>query len=154
VKNAKIIPFSNELSEDFRDLNLAWLETYFDIEPHDLDLLNNCEKEIIDKVGFIFFYKENGKILGTFALIKITDNIFEIGKAAISQDARGKGIGQELMQFCIKFSKSKNWKKLIMYSNTKLENSIYICEKYGFVEIPIEKNNPYSRSNIKMELIL
>ncbi|MCK5637209.1 MAG: GNAT family N-acetyltransferase, partial [Flavobacteriaceae bacterium] len=94
------------------------------------------------------------KILGTFALIKITANIFELGKMAVSPESRGKGIGQKLMDYCIEFAKSKNWEKLVLYSNTKLENSIYIYRKYGFIEIPIEKNNPYSRGNIKMELEL
>ena len=149
-----IIPFSNHLSNHFRDLNIEWLETYFYVEPHDADLLNNCKEMIVDKGGFIFFYKDNEVILGTFALIKVTDTIFELGKMAVSPEARGKGIGQKLMQFCIDFALSKNWKKLILYSNTKLENSIYIYKKYGFVEIPIEKNNPYARGNIKMELIL
>ncbi len=149
-----IIPFSEVLKQHFIDLNIEWLETYFYVEPHDADLLNNCKEVIIDKGGFIFFYKENDKILGTFALIKVTDTIFELGKMAVSPKSRGKGIGQKMMQFCIDFAESKNWKKIILYSNTKLENSIYIYRKYGFEEISIEKNNPYSRGNIKMELIL
>ena len=109
---------------------------------------------IIDKGGYIFFYQERDKILGTFALIKITDSICELRKMAVSPEHRGKGIGQKLMDYCIEFAKSKNWEKLVLYSNTKLENSIYIYRKYGFIEIPIEKNNPYSRGNIKMELEL
>ena len=41
----------------------------------------------------------------------------------------------------------------MLYSNTILENAVYIYRKYGFVEIPMEENSPYERSNIKMELI-
>jgi len=149
-----IISYSDELKKYFIDLNIEWLETYFYVEQHDADLLNNCKEVIIDKGGFIFFYKENEEVLGTFALIKITEDTFELGKMAVSPKSRGKGIGQKLMEYCIKFSKSKNWEKLLLYSNTKLENSIYIYRKFGFVEIPIEENNPYSRGNIKMELIL
>lgn len=147
-----IIPFTEGLASHFRDLNVEWLETYFYVEPHDADLLSNCKEEIIDKGGHIFFYQEKDKILGTFALIRITDSIFELGKMAVTPESRGKGIGQFMLKFCIKFAESKNWEKVILYSNTKLENSIYIYRKYGFKEIPIEKNNPYSRGNIKMEL--
>ena len=149
-----IISYSDELKKYFIDLNIEWLETYFYVEQHDADLLNNCKEVIIDKGGFIFFYKENEEVLGTFALIKVTENTFELGKMAVSPKSRGKGIGQKLMVFCVEFAKSKNWEKLLLYSNTKLENSIYIYRKFGFVEIPIEENNPYSRGNIKMELIL
>lgn len=149
-----IIPFSPELSTDFKNLNLDWLKQYFYVEPHDRDLLDNCEEAIINKGGHIFFYKENGVVTGTFALIKITENIYELGKMAVTQSARGKGIGQKMMDFCIIFSQQAKWKKLILYSNTKLENSIYIYKKYGFIEVPVEVDNPYKRANIKMEKLL
>ncbi|MCF6224431.1 MAG: GNAT family N-acetyltransferase [Flavobacteriaceae bacterium] len=150
----KIIPYSDSFKQHFIDLNIEWLETYFYVEEHDADLLNNCKKIIIDRGGFIFFYQENDTILGTFALIKVTDSIFELGKMAVSPEVRGKGIGQKLMQFCIAFSKKNKWDKLILYSNTKLENSIYIYRKFGFNKIEIEVENPYARGNIKMELTL
>ncbi len=147
----RIIPFSPALSNHFRDLNLDWLEQYFYVEPHDRDLLDRCEEVIINKGGHIFFFQENDLISGTFALIKITEGIFELGKMAVSQGARGKGIGQKMMQFCINFAQQAGWEKLILYSNTSLENSIHIYRKYGFIEVPIEMDNPYARGNIKME---
>jgi hypothetical protein len=58
------------------------------------------------------------------------------------------------MQHCIDFAKSNHFKGLMLYSNTKLENAIYIYKKYGFVEVPLEPNSPYVRSDIKMELEL
>lgn len=150
----KIIPFESSLSTVFRDLNLDWLEQYFYVEAHDRDLLDKCEEFIINKGGFIFFYRENGIITGTFALIKVTEDTFELGKMAVSKSARGKGIGQKMLQFCLNYAKKKGWKKLILYSNTSLENSIHIYKKYGFLEVPIKDNNPYARGNIKMEILL
>ena len=148
----KIIPFKSELSSNFRDLNLDWLEQYFYVEPHDRELLDHCEDEIIAKGGYIFFYSDKDSILGTFALIKIDDIHFELGKMAVSKASRGKGIGQIMLKFCLEFAKQKGWEKLILYSNTSLENSIYIYKKFGFLEVPIEHNNPYERGNIKMEI--
>ena len=58
------------------------------------------------------------------------------------------------MQYCIDFAKSNQIPKLIIYSNRKLENAIYIYKKYGFIEIPVEENSPYKRADIKMEFIL
>ena len=150
----KIIPFESSLSTVFRDLNLQWLEHFFYVEPHDRELLENCEEVIINKGGFIFFYQVNDHIIGTFALIKVTEGTYELGKMAVNNNYRGKGIGQKMMQFCLKFARQAGWKKLILYSNTSLENSIHIYKKYGFLEVPIEANNPYARGNIKMELFL
>ncbi len=150
----KIIPFKKEFAPLFRSLNLEWLAHYFYVEPHDRELLDQCEKMIINQGGHIFFYLEGTDIQGTFALIKISEKEYELGKMAVDKKARGKGIGQQMMQFCISFAKKKEWKKLILYSNTSLENSIHIYKKYEFKEIPIEQNNPYARGNIKMELKL
>ena len=150
---ASIIPYRTDLAVIFRDLNLEWLEHYFHVEPHDRDLLESSQEMIIDKGGFIFFYETQGKILGTFALIKVSTGVYELGKMAVSSESRGRGVGQKMMEYCIRFSKNKGWSKLLLYSNTRLNNSIYIYKKFGFIEVPLENNNPYGRGNIKMELI-
>ncbi len=150
----EILSYTPKYAEDFKNLNIAWLEKYFWVEPHDEDVLGNPEKYIIEPGGNIFFVKDNDEIIGTVALMKMEDNIFELTKMAVTPAAQGKKIGQQLMEHTINFAKNKGWHKLIIYSNRKLENAIYIYKKYGFVEIPIENNNPYSRGDIKMELNL
>ncbi len=150
----EIVSYSPKYAKDFKDLNIAWLEKYFWVEPHDEDVLGDPEKYIIQPGGTIFFVKENKDIIGTVALMKMEDAVFELTKMAVTPFAQGKKIGQQLMEHTINFAKDKNWRKLIIYSNRKLENAIYIYKKYGFIEIPIEDNNPYSRGDIKMELNL
>ncbi|MFD2564027.1 GNAT family N-acetyltransferase [Aquimarina rubra] len=154
LKNITIIPFDPKYAKDFADLNVEWLEKYFVVEPHDVDLLQRCEETIINKGGHIFFAKSGDQIAGTFSLIKVEKGVFELGKMAVSPKFQGQKIGQQLMSFCLDFAKNQNWIKLILYSNTLLENAIHIYRKYGFVEIELEKDSPYLRSNIKMELIL
>lgn len=150
----EIITYRPNYAQNFKELNIEWLEKYFWVEPHDEEVLGNPEKYIIEPGGTIFFVKEEEEIIGTVALMKMEIDIFELTKMAIAPAAQGKKIGQQLMEHTIKFAKKKNWKKLVIYSNTKLENAIYIYKKYGFKEIPIEENNPYARGNIKMELNL
>tara|TARA_R100000935_G_scaffold51378_1_gene77813 strand:- start:1493 stop:1951 length:459 start_codon:yes stop_codon:yes gene_type:complete len=150
----EIVFYTPKYAKDFKDLNIAWLEKYFWVEPHDEDVLGDPEKHIIQPGGMIFFVKENKEIIGTVALMKIEDAVFELTKMAVTPSAQGKKIGQQLMEHTINFAKDNNWKKLIIYSNRKLENAIYIYKKYGFIEIPIEDNNPYSRGDIKMEMNL
>ncbi len=151
AQNIVIIPFDPKYARDFANLNIAWLEKYFVIEPHDIELLEKCEKTIINKGGYIFFAKVATDIAGTFSLIKTEEGIYELGKMTVSSKFQGQRIGQQLMTFCMEFAKDQHWKKLILYSNTRLENAIHIYRKYGFVEIELEKNSPYLRSNIKME---
>jgi GNAT superfamily N-acetyltransferase len=150
----KIIPFKPYLAKYFRDLNLSWLEKYFYVEPKDTELLENCERSIIEKGGYIFFAQLNSEIVGCFSFIKVDEFTFELGKMAVDPKCQGLKIGQKLMEYAIYFAKKKKWKTLLLYSNTKLKPAIYIYRKYGFEELELEKNTPYKRSNIKMSLIL
>ena len=146
--------FSKIDIDKFKSLNLEWLKSYFKVEPIDKLILNNPEREIIKKEGFIFMIQKNSETIGTFAFIKKSEKIYEFSKMAITPKERGNGYGNMAMKFLIQFAKNKKWSKLVLYSNTKLKNSIHLYKKYGFKEIPLEKNLIYSRGNIKMELIL
>ncbi|MFD2516335.1 GNAT family N-acetyltransferase [Salinimicrobium flavum] len=150
----RIIPFEPRYAQDFRDLNIAWLEKYFWVEPHDEEVLGNPQKYIIDPGGTIFLVQDAERIIGTVALMKIEDGIFELTKMSVTPAYQGRNIGQELMTHTLTYAKDQGWQKLIIYSNRKLENAIYIYRKFGFKEIPIEGNNPYARGDIKMELLL
>lgn len=147
----EIVSYKEEYASHFYDLNIEWLKTYFYVEPYDEEVLSKPKKYIIDKGGHIFFAILNNEVVGTVALMPIDDNgSFELTKMAVSPEHRGYKIGQKLMTKCIDFAKDHNFSKLLLYSNTVLENAIYIYRKYGFIEVPIEENSPYQRGNIKM----
>ncbi|PQJ23182.1 GNAT family N-acetyltransferase [Tenacibaculum sp. SG-28] len=148
-----ITAFSKEYANEFYTLNIAWLRQYFYVEPFDEEVLRNPETYIVNKGGHVFFAKVDGQIVGTVALMP-KDGTFELTKMAVAKTLRGKKIGQHLMQYCINFAKANAFKNLILYSNTILENAIYIYRKYGFKEIKVEENCPYERCNIKMILNL
>jgi len=151
--SVKIIPFEPQYSKDFYNLNIEWLNTFFYVEPYDEEVLSKSEYYIIEKGGHIFFAQIEKVIVGTVALMPTKDpGIYELTKMAVSPNHRGFNIGQQLMQYCIDFAKEYQFKALLLYSNTILENAIHIYRKYGFIEIPVEENSPYKRSNIKMIL--
>ncbi len=147
----EITNFNKEYAQYFYELNIEWLKTYFYVEPFDEEVLSKPQKYIIDKGGYIFFAKLNDEVVGTVALMPLDDDgTFELTKMAVSPKNRGYKIGQQLMTKCINFAKENNFNKLLLYSNTKLENAIYIYRKFGFVEVQLEENSPYKRSDIKM----
>lgn len=148
----EIIPYHPAYKNDFVRLNIAWLEEFFEVEPIDKDVLNHCEESILEKGGFIFFAKSGDSILGTYAFIRTEPHVFELTKMAVDKSYRGQGIGQLMLNHAITFSEKHHWKKLILYSNTRLENAIYLYRKFGFIEVPLEKDCVYKRGNIKMEL--
>lgn len=151
--DVNIIPFSEELAVYFTNLNKAWVEKYFTIEPADEIMLGDPKKYIIDKGGYIFFAKVGNEIAGTFALVKVSDDVYELSKMAVDEKQQGKKIGNSMLEFCINKAKELGATKIQLYSNTILGLAIHLYRKYGFEEVPLE-NSEYKRSNIKMELLL
>lgn len=148
----KIVEFQTEYRDDFKNLNIEWLQKYFVVEPFDEQQLSNPETEILDKGGKIFFAKDGDRIVGTASLLKEHD-IYELAKMAVTEDYKGKGIGNLLMEHCIAEAKKLGTKKLMLISNRSLTPALTMYEKYGFKEVPFEEEMPYERGNIKMELV-
>jgi ribosomal protein S18 acetylase RimI-like enzyme len=147
----EIIPFKPEYSQDFYNLNTEWLEKYFYVEPYDKKVLSNPKKYIIDTGGYIFFIKNETRIIGTIALIR-QQTYFELSKMAILPEYRGQKIGLKLIEYCITFAKQKKWKSITLYSHKKLVPAINLYKKIGFIEVALEKDVHYERANIKMML--
>ena len=146
-----IINFQDNFEKDFYDLNIEWLEYFFQVEEYDYKVLSNSKKYIINKGGKIFFAESAGNIIGTVALMPTKNKlVFELTKMAVKPDYRNKGIGKKLLKKCIDYSKSNSYSSIILYSNKKLNNAIHLYRNFGFKEIKMEKKSPYLRANIKM----
>ena len=150
----KFRKFTSDDTEKFKSLNVEWLKKFFKVEPIDERVLSNPKREILDPGGFIIMAEIDSEVIGTFAYIKKGYRLYEFSKMAINPNQRGKGYGNIMMKYAISFAKKHKWKKIILYSNTILNNSIHLYRKYGFIEIKMEEPVVYSRGNIKMELDL
>ena len=145
----EICEYSSTLRSFFKTLNEEWLKKYFTVEPYDAVLLENCESEIINKGGNIFFGVLNKKVIATYALLPPLDGCVELGKMAVTEKYQGKGYGQQLLKHVFEIARLLGYKEILLYSNRILENSIYLYKKFGFKEIP-NNDSPYKRGNIKM----
>ncbi len=152
-ETVEIIDFKNEFANDFYNLNVEWLEKYFYVEPYDKKVLSQPKEYIIDNNGYIFFATYNNKVVGTVALINQTD-FYELSKMAVSPKYQGLKIGQKLMNHCIEFAKKQGWESITLYSHRSLVPAINLYKKVGFVEVELEKDSHYERSDIKMKMSL
>ena len=147
----EFVTFNDSLANEFRQMNLAWVQKYFEVEPADEVVLSDPRKNIIDKDGYIYFGKRGMDITCTFALLKITDSEFELSKMAVKEPFLGQNMGNQMLTFCLQQAKILGIKKLILYSNTKLEPAIHLYKKFGFSESSLN-DSIYKRADIKMEL--
>ena len=150
-KSVNIIPYNSDLAGYFRQLNLAWVTKYFEVEPADEKMLSNPQQYILDKGGYVFFAQLGEDIAGTFAMLKVENGVYELSKMAVAEPYQGQRIGNAMIDFCLKQAKKLNAKKVILYSNTMLESAIHLYKKFGFAEVPLVHSD-YKRSNIKMEI--
>lgn len=152
-KEVKIVPYTKDLAPYFRELNESWLKKYFYVEPKDVAVLGDPEHYILQQGGYIFFAQLGDDIVGTFALIKDEEGVYELGKMAVNEQHQGKNIGNKMLQYCVEQAYRLGASKVILYSNTILEPAIHLYKKYGFKEVPLGSSD-YKRSNIKMEKVI
>ncbi len=150
IHKIQIIEFSEDLSEPIKTLNYEWLEKYFRIEEGDAVSLSNPKKYIIDKGGYIYYATLNDEIVGTASLLRKSENVYKLGKMAVTERAQGYGIGKMLIEHCLTVAQQKQIPTLILYSNRILHSAIHLYKKYGFEETELE-HGLYERANIKMQ---
>ncbi len=149
----KIIEYSSRYLDDFRNLNLEWLDKYNLTEPADMMVLNDPQGTILDKGGFIWLAVAENKIIGSSALIKEHDGEYELAKMAVTTEYRGKGISKLLIETCLAKAKEVGAKKLLLFSNHQLQTALKLYEKYGFYHVAVE-DSPFETADVKMELVL
>lgn len=157
LREITIVPFKRKYKSDFIRINREWLKKYFEdegLEKEDERLLNNPEKEIINKDGEIFFAILNNEVVGTCAIIKIDDFSFELAKMGVTEKAQGKQIGKKLALTSIGYAVEKGAAKLKLSTNIKLVAAINLYKKLGFKEIAKKDDRRYKRALIYMELDL
>lgn len=155
MTNLKIVEFDAAYADDFKRLNLAWLERYFQVEPLDVAVLSNPEETIIKPGGMVFFALLDGAVVGTCALIKHRDDLFELSKMAVADTHQGKGIGTHLLSHVIGWARSQSIRKLFVETNTVLERAVRLYQRVGFREIAHDSSDAhYDRTNLKLELEL
>ena len=149
----QIITYNSKYKSNFINLNKAWLEAYFFVEPHDFEVFNTFEEKIIHNGGEIFFCIVNDEVAGTVAMQKINNFTFEMNKLAVDKKFQGQNLGKLLIEACISFAKQKNATTIILMSSTKLQTALHLYKKYNFVAVPLIEND-YARADIQMELYL
>ena len=149
----KIVGYETRHQSAFKRLNVEWIETHWQLEAADHQALDDPQKHIIETGGHIFLALDDPEVVGTCALIRLTDITFELAKMAVDPSARGKGIGSALAAAVIEKARSLGAQELYLESNTILEPAINLYRKLGFEEF-IGEPSPYERCNIQMMLDL
>ncbi|UOQ52657.1 bifunctional helix-turn-helix transcriptional regulator/GNAT family N-acetyltransferase [Hymenobacter cellulosivorans] len=150
----RILDYTPEHQPVFKNLNAEWIERYFRLEEADLKALDHPEEYILQRGGHILLAEYHDQIVGTCALIKMSDDMYELAKMAVSPTAQGLGIGLRLGEAAVAKAAASGAERLYLESNTKLGPALNLYHKLGFRKTVSGPASPYERCNIQMELLL
>ena len=150
---AEIINYSDEYADDFKQLNLEWLNKYNLAESHDLKIINDPKRTILDNGGCIFLAREGDNVIGTAGLANDGNLVFELVKMSVAPAFQGRGIGKILLEKCLDKARELKAKKIFLYSNSQLTTAIALYKRYGFAHVDAS-NSPLVTADVKMELYL
>ena len=143
-----------EYKLDFKALNLQWIKKYFRVEEEDRKILENPKSYVIDRGAQIFFAINDGKAIGTAAMVLVEESIFELSKMAVDPNYQGLGIGRRIVDECIKFAKYHKAQEIFLITNDKLLPALELYRSSGFELDENYDDNRYERGNTKMKLSL
>ena len=123
------------------------------MEPIDDEYLDHPKEKILDKGGAIFLARANCDIIGTASIVPYGDTAAEICKLCVSEKWQGQGIGLLLMKKCIEEARNIGAKKILLFSNHKLEKALKIYSKLGF-KLITDTDSKYETADVKMEMNL
>lgn len=151
----RIVPYDPRYKNDFIQLNRAWISEMFVMEPEDERELGNVEP-YVEKGGQIFFaLDEQDQVMACCMLAPREDGDWEIMKFAARGMYTGTGAGSACLQACIDYAKKRQLPKIIIVSNRKCTHAVRLYRKFGFAEIPVDKERfPFDRADIAFELML
>lgn len=152
----EVVNYKEEHHNAFFQLNRQWIESYWHLEPHDVEVLENPDKYILQPGGHIFVATYRGNAVGVCALCKMDPESgydYELAKLAVSSEVRRKGIGLRLCRRALDFAGSADAKRIFLESNTRLKSAIALYRKLGFKELT-EFHPAYERGDIQMELLI
>jgi DNA-binding MarR family transcriptional regulator/N-acetylglutamate synthase-like GNAT family acetyltransferase len=146
--------YADDLAGDFSAINAEWISSMFVLEKKDREMLADPRKFILDPGGKIFFVesKELG-VIGTCALMKVADGVFELTKMGVRESARGRGAGELILETTLARASTMNIDTLYLLTSSRCRAAIALYEKLGFehdAEILATYGAAYARCDVAM----
>ena len=94
--------------------------------------------------GRLFLASEDGAALGCVALRKLENDVCEMKRLYLRPEARGRGLGNILIEKIIEAARSIGYQKLRLDTHPpKMGKAVSLYESHGFRPIPPYYNNPH-----------
>lgn len=146
--------YTDDLAPVFYALTAEWIEAMFSLEENDRRILSDPRGLIVERGGLILFVEAEGVgIVGTGALIKISDGVYELTKMGVTARARGHKAGEFLLRGLLQRAEAMAITELFLLTNRKCAAAIHLYEKVGFrhdADVMRTHGSRYARCDVAM----
>ncbi|GAA5344620.1 bifunctional helix-turn-helix transcriptional regulator/GNAT family N-acetyltransferase [Planifilum fimeticola] len=87
----------------------------------------------------------NGENVGCVFVMKESDTVARLRLLLVEPQARGLGLGNRLVEECIRFSRRCGYKKLVLWTNNVLRAARHIYRKNGLKLVKEEKHSQFGQ---------
>lgn len=151
----KIVSYSPEYKNDFIEMNKLWISSMFVMEAEDERELANIESSIENGGQIFFALDDHNNVMACCMIAPRDDGDWEIMKFAAKGMYTGTGAGSACLKACIDYAREQGVERIIIVSNCKCIQAVHLYRKFGFIEIPVDKEKfPFERANIAFEMFL
>jgi putative acetyltransferase len=114
------------------ELDYEWITRYFYIEGADRKPVDNPQQYIVERGGHILMAVRDGKIVGTCALVKEHDCVYELARLAVAPEAQRHGIGWALGQAMLGKARQLGARRVEVLTISTLLPALKLYDKLGF----------------------
>ena len=105
------------------------------------DFVNNYDP----KLERCWIAEMNGENVGCVMLVKDSDEVARIRLLLVDPKARGLGLGQRLIDECVRFARERGYKKVTLWTHSILTAARHVYEKAGFTLTSSEPRHSWGK---------
>jgi GNAT superfamily N-acetyltransferase len=96
----------------------------------------------------------NGKRVGSVYCVRRSDEVAQLRLFFVDAEARGHGIGTQLVGRCIGFARERSYRRMVLWTNSTLTSARRIYDAFGFTQTKEEPDPAFPAGTVAQEMWL